>query len=61
MDKDTFIKIIRETNDWLGCGEGIDILYYWPEDEKPELRSIVEGVITDYYAEIEREMANASR
>lgn len=39
--------MIREADKWLGQGEGVDLLYYWPKDEEPELRELMAQVIYD--------------
>ena len=36
---------IREANDWLKAGEGVDLLYYWRPETAPTLRAMIEKVI----------------
>ena len=38
---------LREANDWLKAGEGIDLLHYWPTTEMPGLRALVEETIAN--------------
>ena len=40
---------IREANDWLMAGEGVDLLYNWPKDTAPTFRALVESLIPDEY------------
>ncbi len=40
---------IKEANDWLSVGEGVDLLYFWPSDCAPTFRALVESLIPDKY------------
>jgi len=39
------VLAVQEANLNLTCQEGIDLLYYWKEDDQPRLREVIEQII----------------